>query len=304
MTVDDVIHDFAHTGSTLPVASMRWALDNWEAAAPRFIELLNHCANGLDRTKATKSALFFVIHLLGEKHEAKAFPALCRLLESAEDADEILGEAITETLSGVLISTYNGDRDALKRVIESTAADEFVRGAALDAMAYLARTGVLADGEMRAYLLHLRANMQPQAANYAWAAWADSAANLGYGELAGEVEKLIRRGFVPRGVMNMDSFNRQLRRALDDPEGLGGFDYDRAGPFTDTIGTFSTWYGFSEQYRLDQERLAARREEAPLEEVRLGPSSDAPYINPLRNVGRNDPCPCGSGKKFKNCCLQ
>lgn len=25
--------------------------------------------------------------------------------------------------------------------------------------------------------------------------------------------------------------------------------------------------------------------------------------NPLRAVGRNDPCPCGSGKKFKKCCL-
>ena len=22
-----------------------------------------------------------------------------------------------------------------------------------------------------------------------------------------------------------------------------------------------------------------------------------------RAVGRNDPCPCGSGRKFKNCCL-
>jgi uncharacterized protein YecA (UPF0149 family) len=22
-----------------------------------------------------------------------------------------------------------------------------------------------------------------------------------------------------------------------------------------------------------------------------------------QNVGRNDPCPCGSGKKFKKCCL-
>lgn len=21
-------------------------------------------------------------------------------------------------------------------------------------------------------------------------------------------------------------------------------------------------------------------------------------------IGRNDPCPCGSGKKFKNCCLR
>ena len=27
-----------------------------------------------------------------------------------------------------------------------------------------------------------------------------------------------------------------------------------------------------------------------------------PYINPYRNIGRNDPCPCGSGKKYKKCC--
>lgn len=26
-----------------------------------------------------------------------------------------------------------------------------------------------------------------------------------------------------------------------------------------------------------------------------------PARNPLRNVGRNDPCPCGSGLKFKKC---
>jgi SEC-C motif len=23
----------------------------------------------------------------------------------------------------------------------------------------------------------------------------------------------------------------------------------------------------------------------------------------MKDVGRNDPCPCGSGKKFKKCCL-
>ncbi len=28
-----------------------------------------------------------------------------------------------------------------------------------------------------------------------------------------------------------------------------------------------------------------------------------PYENPFKGVGRNDPCPCGSGKKFKKCCL-
>jgi uncharacterized protein YecA (UPF0149 family) len=23
----------------------------------------------------------------------------------------------------------------------------------------------------------------------------------------------------------------------------------------------------------------------------------------IKKVGRNDPCPCGSGKKFKKCCM-
>jgi SEC-C motif-containing protein len=35
-------------------------------------------------------------------------------------------------------------------------------------------------------------------------------------------------------------------------------------------------------------------------EARLGP---APYKSATPKVGRNDPCPCGSGKKFKKCCL-
>jgi len=37
-----------------------------------------------------------------------------------------------------------------------------------------------------------------------------------------------------------------------------------------------------------------------------GDARSAPVVEPIRNlgqkVGRNDPCPCGSGKKFKNCC--
>ena len=30
---------------------------------------------------------------------------------------------------------------------------------------------------------------------------------------------------------------------------------------------------------------------------------DVPYIRFTEKVGRNDPCPCGSGRKFKQCCL-
>ena len=28
----------------------------------------------------------------------------------------------------------------------------------------------------------------------------------------------------------------------------------------------------------------------------------APFTRDFKKIGRNDPCPCGSGKKFKFCC--
>ncbi len=36
------------------------------------------------------------------------------------------------------------------------------------------------------------------------------------------------------------------------------------------------------------------------DEAMLG--NKAQSVNPFKNIGRNDPCPCESGKKFKQCC--
>jgi len=39
------------------------------------------------------------------------------------------------------------------------------------------------------------------------------------------------------------------------------------------------------------------------EQIKQKPSVAAPQISkPSPKVGRNDPCPCGSGKKYKKCC--
>ena len=41
---------------------------------------------------------------------------------------------------------------------------------------------------------------------------------------------------------------------------------------------------------------AAHREGLPASNVK-------PIVNRAEKTGRNDPCPCGSGKKFKKCCM-
>ena len=48
--------------------------------------------------------------------------------------------------------------------------------------------------------------------------------------------------------------------------------------------------------------------EGPLAGLDLGEEPEPPVTSPIRKtgarVGRNDPCPCGSGKKYKRCHLE
>ena len=58
----------------------------------------------------------------------------------------------------------------------------------------------------------------------------------------------------------------------------------------------------SRQERWKEEE--ARRSEDDLEDDELFAEEPAlPYVRETPKVGRNDPCPCGSGKKYKKCCL-
>ena len=58
-----------------------------------------------------------------------------------------------------------------------------------------------------------------------------------------------------------------------------------------------------EAFRAMVERVNRQRQEyiASQEGSRNGTQSKQP-IRSDKVVGRNDPCPCGSGKKYKNCC--
>jgi hypothetical protein len=293
MTLDDALLDLAAACDELPQSAIQWVLDHWDVTGPRLVALLDAYASGADRSEQTERTLFFALHVLAEKAEGAAFGPLCRLLLDAEAADLILGDAITTTLRGILISTYDGKLAALQAVIEAEEANDFVREGALLALAYLVRTGRVPEAKMRAYLLHLLAEMQPQAEHFVWIGWLLAVAHLGYSDLSEQAEELIRRGFVSERDWRIADFRQDLKRTLDDPERMAGFAHDRIVPFKGAIKEFAGLHAFS-----DQDNAAPALPDLPCYEVQ------PPVTNPLRRVGRNEPCPCGSGKKYKKCCLQ
>ena len=118
---------------------------------------------------------------------------------------------------------------------------------------------------------------------------------LGLSELKTLVKKAFDRGFIDSYVLEFDHFEQDLRRGVErlgEPWRPDDREYTLFG---DTIDELSGWYCFSEQYSEDQERYRRHAE--------ANRGGGQPLENPFKSIGRNDPCPCGGGKKFKRCCL-
>jgi len=297
MNVDEALRQFAEE-EKFPRAAMTWALENWEAASPRFVSRLRAFAAGGDRSISAKDEAFCIVHLCGQKGETRAYEPTCRLIADDPNIEEWLGDGVTETLPGILIKVFDGDVEPLQRALEAPRGNEFARSAALAALGYLVRAqGVLSDEDMRLYLRRLRLDAAPREESEFWVTWAMTAADLGYGDLRIDVAMLMKDGLIDECDFDLDAFDRRVELVRDDPAGLAGFHGAGVLPLDDAVEVLDAWSSFSEDDFDRGENVFDSDMDSEFEDIA------APYVNPLRQIGRNDPCPCGSGKKYKKCCL-
>jgi hypothetical protein len=246
--------------------------------------------------RAKPTPLFFIFHLLGEWREKAAYRALARLLRlPRRDVDAIFGDGITTTSHRVMASVFDGDPEPLYDIILDPNAEQFIRAGMCEALAMVTVRGELDRAVAGRFLRDAFMELQPQRQNYVWVGWQSAIAMLGMSDLKVLVKKAFDRGFIDSHVLGFDHFEEDLRRAMEHPgEPRRPDDHDDT-PFGDTVEELSGWYCFSEQYREDQEKWERQARADRVRSQRLE--------NPFKGVGRNDPCPCGTGKKFKKCCL-
>jgi len=245
MTLDDAIATYSAPGA-LPVAGMEWALDHWDEAGPRFNAMLDAYVRGDGRTETAENTLFITIHLQAEHGDATAFAPLCGLLRDGAGAVSVFGDAIGATLAQVLISTYDGNLVTLASVVEAVDAYGTVREQAMVAMAYLTRAGQVPEESMRAHLLRWLDDLQPQGDHQVWIGWVLAVANLGWADLTAQAEGLFQRGFINPVWMGFKDFQSDLKRTLDDPSGLAGFEYDKIGRFGRAVEELKNFTNVSE----------------------------------------------------------
>jgi hypothetical protein len=242
-------------------------------------------------------AVFLIFHLLAEWRETRAYRPLLALLRLPEaELHGLIGDGLTETAHRVIAAVFDGDAGPLHEIILDAGADEFVRGGMFSALAMLTVEGRIPRDDTKRFLLRCYAEMQPQGTNHAWAGWQETIAVLGLHEMHPLVVRAFEAEWIDPALMGLKHFEDDLAHARANPEApfpAHGGDFL---PFGEVEEELARWPIFSAEDGDD----TAGDDDLPRSSW---PAPIPPTVNLHRNVGRNDPCPCGSGKKFKKCCL-
>jgi hypothetical protein len=295
MEAGKILHELTYAEG-LPREALKAASARRVEMVPLFIEEIEAFLAREPAAREKPTPLFFIFHLLGEWREKAAYRPFARLLRlPGPEVDRIVGDGITTTSHRVMAAVFDGDPQPLYDIILDTSADEFIRAGMYEALAMVTLRGELDRARAGRFLRDAFIEIRPQAECYVWVGWQSAIAMLGMSDLIMLVKKAFDRGFIDSHILGFDHFEEDLRRGIERP-GEPCRPDDRDGTlFGDTIEELSWWYCFSEQYRADQERWRRQAEANRARSQRLE--------NPFKGIGRNDPCPCGSGKKFKKCCL-
>lgn len=232
---------------------------------------------------------FFGVHfgllLLARLRDARGFLPAMRILQLPHDvADGLLGDMITETIPAILASTCQGDVDALKGLYENEDLDEFVRIAGLTAMGVLVQNDLLPRSQLSAYIGEVLGRLRREA-SYVWDQLVCVASDLVFVEHRDAILSLYDEGLADSMVDTREDVAARFAGHDRSPSPR------RYRLIDDVVDETRGWACFR------QERSAG-----VFGAPSGAPDPRQPFVRATRKVGRNDPCLCGSGKKFKKCC--
>lgn len=295
---DDAFDDIATAVGRFPESGLTWLLANRGEAINPLLGLLDAFAQGIEISEEGLGVLFVGVHLLAEFRETSAFAPLCRIMRNRPQCEILFDDP--GSLPAILPAVFDGDIDLACAVVADARADSLARAAMLQTVCWLARCGRV-ERDARTFLVRGLREWRPQGPDPLWDAWVLSAADLGLKELRGHVRDLLDRGFADPEQADEAEFDRACEIALSTADGLEGFRRDGVTPWSDSVERMRSWWMFSPA-SLEPDDAPGRPPVALPNGVAEQRLQDT-IKNPFRGVGRNDPCVCGSGKKYKKCCL-
>jgi len=287
MTVQEIIDALTPNTSRFPREALAAADQHKEELIPHLLGALDYVCDSADEIMAEDPSYdlhFYAMYLLAQFREKRAFPKLIRLLKKDKDTlDYFLGDVVTEGSHRCLCSVYDGNLGLLKELIEDTNAYQYARNAALETYGFITRGDPAAREEMTDYLRrYIHEHLKDDTSSMP-SLVASVVLDEHFFELIPDIKFLYDRNLIDHLFHGgYDSFLDFM------------FDYrlNEKNIFIDAVvEELQHWAKYQQKPK--------PKPSLPVEK----PPAGDPVQKAKKKIGRNDPCPCNSGKKYKKCCL-
>lgn len=287
-TVQKAIEEITYKSSIFPEEPFRVISGNRELAIPMLLSAVEKAVREGEDLEEAYQLHFYALFLLAQFQARECFSQIMELVTLPGDTlDDLIGDAVTSGLSDILYNTYNGDLELLKRAVENPEVNDYAKSGILEVMGQLYLDGDLGKEEFQEYIRQI-VYEEEEIGEYV------------YTELASVICECHFVDMLP-----------ELRRLYDDmrveEDAIGGYDscidwmfqYEKEAFCHSPVNAADMLRGWAMFEQPAREKGSEKDMEKLLRSVAARQNRPVPKVK----IGRNDPCPCGSGKKYKHCCM-
>lgn len=279
-----------------PATALQAAKACWQDFWPHISHLMLRMQAEEELTDAEYQLLFYGVMLLVDQADTSKAAAFFQWVDTSDelgsDLEYTLGDAMTEDLATMLYVMAAGQQAPLHQLLLSVKAGIYVKAAALSALfaqwelATQQQQAFAQDGliEVLAQAITIAAKRQQKFVLAEIAIWCIT---FGLEQFKASFQLLLRQNKVDTDVIKTREVSRWQLTGSEKPlaAGLVRTHFD--------VMSLQQWVAFQPSTEFDVAALLRPATE---------PASTQP-IGAKTSAGRNDLCPCGSGKKYKKCCL-
>jgi len=297
MDLDDILYELNQNRGYFPQEAVEEAIRLREQITPHLLQALGEAAEQVEAAEEEETPFLpvYALFLLAQFRDRCAYPLVIQLCKLPGDGlYDLIGDMVTEGLASIIASVFDGDVTPIKSIIEDASLDEYVRGTAIRALAVLAWEGPLARTDVTGYLAELFQGKLEREVSQVWNALASEAVELHATDLVDDIRQAYAEELIGSFFMDMGYVEEMF--ALPEEAALAQAKEKTRGLTDDVVGEMRGWACFKPEKAPSAESTQALARALAARDDRSSVVRSEP------KVGRNAPCPCGSGKKYKRCC--
>jgi hypothetical protein len=307
MEIAEILSRIEHLTGEIDQEAIDAAIERRDEIVPELLGVLEKTIERAAEFDADSDyiAHLYAMFLLAQFREVRAYPLALRLGSLPDELPSVLlGDVVTDGFGAVLASVCGGDLTGIKSLVEGDEICIWVRDAALNSLVTLVAAGRVSREEVIAYFAELlRGKLRREEYSEVLSQLVDYCCDLYPAELKADIRRAFDEDLIDPDWVSWEDVENVL--ALGKESALANLAENPSYRLVeDAVAEMELWACFEEPELADSlvEEVSGHLAEPDLPALDDAEFFPETFRREAPKVGRNDPCPCGSGKKYKKCC--